>query len=169
MRTCTKCNTSKRENHFYKRKDDLSYMCKDCYSIWRKDDYKKYSAKYKKQREQRRGSVKFRFQQLKSNCKKRSLSLDLTIEQYELLIQAPCFYCENKLCIKVQHGVGLDRLDSGLGYSIDNCVSCCAFCNTIKNDLLTPGEMKRVAQLLILERQGRAPVNIHMDRVDIVI
>lgn len=139
-------------------------MCKDCYSIWRTDHYKKYKDTYDKQREKRRGTISFRYSQLKSKSKKRELLFDLTVEEFETLVSKPCFYCENKLSIKVTSGCGLDRLDSKLGYVADNCVSCCAFCNCVKNDLLTPEEMKKVAALLIAEREGGTPINVHASR-----
>ena len=32
---------------------------------------------------------------------------------------------------------GVDRIDSSLGYTIDNCVACCDKCNYAKHDLST--------------------------------
>jgi 5-methylcytosine-specific restriction endonuclease McrA len=39
-----------------------------------------------------------------------------------------CHYCGNKII-----GVGLDRIDSSIGYTIENCVPCCKDCNIMKN------------------------------------
>jgi hypothetical protein len=29
---------------------------------------------------------------------------------------------------------GVDRVDSGRGYTVDNCVPCCKFCNLMKRN-----------------------------------
>lgn len=62
------------------------------------------------------------------------------------LFKGNCFYCgtpPNKIRThKKLHGDfiynGIDRRDNTKGYIIDNCVSCCEFCNMTKND--TPFE-----------------------------
>ena len=38
-----------------------------------------------------------------------------------------CYYCGNKV-----NGIGLDRIDNRVGYTIKNVVSCCRDCNTMK-------------------------------------
>ena len=32
---------------------------------------------------------------------------------------------------------GIDRIDSNIGYTVNNCVPCCTICNHMKNDLTT--------------------------------
>lgn len=51
------------------------------------------------------------------------------------LVNNNCHYCniESKLTINGLNG--LDRIDSNLGYYIDNVVSCCYTCNIMKTDL----------------------------------
>jgi hypothetical protein len=50
-------------------------------------------------------------------------------------------------------GGGLDRIDSKKGYTKDNCVPCCGFCNNLKAWYLTPSETKKVVDLLKELRQ----------------
>lgn len=38
--------------------------------------------------------------------------------------------------------MGVDRVDSRLGYSLDNMVPCCFWCNQIKGDRFSSDEMK---------------------------
>ncbi len=66
----------------------------------------------------------------------------LTDSQFDKLILLPCHYCG------VEHGNykespnktgglaynGLDRKDSGKGYTLENVVPCCAICNRAKSD-----------------------------------
>jgi hypothetical protein len=154
MRTCTKCGECKKDTCFYKRKDRESgffFTCKDCYSSWRKQKYIKNINKEKEYEAKRRTTIPRRYGRLKNRAKSKNIQLLITIEQFILLIQKPCFYCDNKLG-KPSGGIGLDRLDPKIGYEENNIVSCCGFCNTIKMDLITPDEMKKVALLLIKER-----------------
>ena len=32
-------------------------------------------------------------------------------------------------------GVGIDRIDSSIGYVVENCVPCCTLCNRMKSNL----------------------------------
>jgi len=43
---------------------------------------------------------------------------------------------------------GIDRIDSKLGYSADNVVSCCFFCNRAKMDRSFEDFMAWIAQLV---------------------
>jgi hypothetical protein len=68
----------------------------------------------------------------------------LTREEWEALVLQPCFYCgdvetrisENSKRVgrtedSVQM-VGVDRRDNSKGYTVENCVACCATCNRFK-------------------------------------
>lgn len=81
-----------------------------------------------------------------NGAKNRNLCFDLTLDDVKNISQQPCYYCGlapsprfrytknnkltdlelNELIIYVN---GIDRLDSELGYTKDNCVSCCTECN----------------------------------------
>ena len=75
---------------------------------------------------------------------------DLNLDQYKKLIHGNCYYCGDAPTENNQwnngskrknssDGIvrinGIDRLDSSKGYTIDNCVSCCPDCNTLKSTL----------------------------------
>lgn len=81
---------------------------------------------------------------------------------WENLVKKECFYCgdmgevrfikipndteENiqKTRIKIN---GIDRLDSGKGYNIENCVPCCRACNRMKSDYLLNDFFKRIEKI----------------------
>lgn len=89
----------------------------------------------------------------KNAAQKRDLEWSLTKEEFENLISQNCYYCGLEPNIK--HNVfnktrykrvlseqakqrhengtiktnGIDRVDSNLGYCVDNCVPCCKDCN----------------------------------------
>jgi hypothetical protein len=57
----------------------------------------------------------------------RGLSFDLTVRQFASLIGRECVYCGLKSNFN-----GIDRVDSKIGYIIENCVPCCGTCNVMK-------------------------------------
>lgn len=85
------------------------------------------------------------------NATDRGREFSLTWDQFVLLVAQPCYYCgaidrRSLICTggKHLHGRksaelppedqfvsinGLDRKDSGRGYTVDNCVPCCKWCN----------------------------------------
>jgi hypothetical protein len=83
-------------------------------------------------------TVRGRFSRLKSNARTRSLACTLTLEQYSELISHSCHYCGGEL---PKTGGGLDRKDSQIGYTFNNCVPCCEYHNRLKGEHLTYEEM----------------------------
>ena len=80
------------------------------------------------------------FKTILKNAKTRSLPCSLTFPQWESLAEKPCFYCgalpSNKRHVYKTDAPfiysGMDRTDNNLGYSLENCVPCCAPCNSAK-------------------------------------
>ncbi len=75
----------------------------------------------------------------------REFSLDK--DQFHLASSGRCFYCGQEaqefqtksMGSKVPSGYranGLDRVNSSIGYTIDNVVACCFRCNMAKSDML---------------------------------
>jgi hypothetical protein len=88
-------------------------------------------------------SVNNKFSMYRNSAKKRNIDFELTKEQFSELMHGDCFYCgaEPKkrifrrktssfnYCLN-----GIDRVDSNLGYTIENSISCCDTCNRAKLD-----------------------------------
>ena len=72
-------------------------------------------------------SEKGKFGKYKCGAKERNIKFDLTFEEFISYWQKPCAYCGSKI-----DTIGLDRMDSGKGYLIDNVCSCCWECNKLK-------------------------------------
>jgi hypothetical protein len=72
-------------------------------------------------------------------CRSKSLNreFNLTIEQFEEITNRPCHYCGGNSIDrnKDSRGNGIDRKNSEIGYTLENCVPCCATCNFIKNNM----------------------------------
>lgn len=79
----------------------------------------------------------------KYEAEQRGYAWELTREQFEYLIQQPCYYCgklakdnerkrykaDNYCCN------GIDRRNNNEGYLLENCVPCCSQCNFSKRNL----------------------------------
>jgi hypothetical protein len=80
------------------------------------------------------------------NAKSRNLEFTLTNEEFDNIISKNCVYCgmspqdQSYLSRSTKkydkfYASGIDRLDNKLGYTVDNCVSCCTKCNMMKKTL----------------------------------
>ena len=77
------------------------------------------------------------FRSYKSGANKRNLKFELTEEQFIELINQNCYYCGNPPNNRFRNGIefnlnGIDRLDSLIGYTLDNCIPSCRICNNMK-------------------------------------
>jgi hypothetical protein len=87
------------------------------------------------------------YDQYQSSAKSRNINFNLTKKEHLEIVKQNCHYCGSEPEIKQPHrgkgryvGVpvpynGIDRIDSNVGYEIDNCVSCCTKCNYMKSDM----------------------------------
>lgn len=66
----------------------------------------------------------------KTNAKGRNIKFELSTREFLLVIGNKCHYCGNT---NLNNQIGIDRIDSNIGYKITNVVSCCKVCNYTKN------------------------------------
>ena len=77
----------------------------------------------------------------KRQAEKRGYIFELTIERFEELIKMDCHYCKSEPMQvfkkkNAREGIvynGIDRKDNDIGYTVENAVPCCKFCNLAKN------------------------------------
>lgn len=69
-----------------------------------------------------------KFIQYRSKARQRGFIFTLTKEEFGLLVSQSCVYCGSK------ESIGVDRIDNDLGYSIENCSTCCTMCNMMKKN-----------------------------------
>jgi len=70
--------------------------------------------------------------------------MDLTFEQFQIIINQSCFYCNQP------NARGIDRIDSDKPYTIDNSHPCCQICNQMKSDRTHQefiAHIKKISQL----------------------
>ena len=94
-----------------------------------------------------RRTLRGRFLHITRKAVERYISFELSFEDFSTLVKGSlCHYCE---AVLPEVGGGLDRKNSNLGYSVENCVPCCTVCNRIRNaDYISYAEMFEVVKLL---------------------
>lgn len=104
-------------------------MCQKHYNESRKDSgYMKID----------REKITRRFTDSKRDAERyRGIIWTITLEEFTELNTKLCHYCNNQL---PRTRSGLDRKDNTKGYTIDNVVPCCTFCNHLKSDCFTYNE-----------------------------
>lgn len=81
-----------------------------------------------------------RYNHYKQGAIRRNLSWELSLDQFIELIFSNCYYCNLEPFLLVKSGKhklktnGIDRVNTNIGYIIDNCVACCKFCNFAKGN-----------------------------------
>jgi len=98
------------------------------------------------------GLGRFRFNNARFAAKRHRKDWGLVREEYYALISRPCEYCAGPL---PKYAVGLDRVNTKLGYLPGNVVPCCTVCNRVKQDYFSFDEMKQLGQLIIKLREAR--------------
>jgi len=96
--------------------------------------------------------LKVQYSHLKRRDKKKGFSDTLSLDVFSLLSKSPCKYCglehskeiedrlnesksQKRLSDHVLKCNGIDRVDSSKGYTVENSVACCKYCNTAKNTM----------------------------------
>lgn len=98
----------------------------------------------------------------KSNAKVRNISWDLTDSEFLELVTKSCAYCGH-----TQEYNGIDRIDSNKGYTINNCVPCCSWCNTMKLDHSLEEFLQHITNIYNFqkEKQGSTTIENTTDEV----
>lgn len=109
---------------------------------------KQYRIKNKDKLDEYKKAPHIRYKVYQSNARVKDRDFNLTEDEFIEISKQPCVYCgEYSDTYNGEPFSGVDRVDSNLGYSIDNCVPCCATCNRMKLDLDVNdwiGKMKQI-------------------------
>jgi len=73
------------------------------------------------------------YNEYKRRADNKSLSFELSEEEYNIIINSQCYLCGRKSYEKYRNGI--DRIDNHLGYIMSNVKPCCGSCNYIKKDM----------------------------------
>ena len=101
----------------------------------------------------------WRFSLLKSNAKRRNISLEMTINEFIYWFgkqRLNCYYCGISLITHGNHSIAcltIDRRDNKLGYKVANIVLTCQRCNMMKGSWLTEKEMVEIAEKYLTPKE----------------
>ena len=105
--------------------------------------------------------IKHMMNDYRRRCRLKNREFALGYSEFKALVTSPCFYCGQDPTARaynsrngkgrkkrVEHSAnGIDRLDSAVGYVLDNCVSCCMQCNLSKLDFTVDEWLDHVRRL----------------------
>lgn len=134
LKFCNTCGKPKKINEFYPRRGSTHKgfrgSCKIC-------EIKKISAYTKNNKDKVRASNHKRVKTPLGQYKKYKFSASRFKKDFKLDEKffkenqnKPCFYCGSYITNALTMGV--DRIDSKIGYVEENCVPCCSKCNLAK-------------------------------------
>lgn len=75
-------------------------------------------------------SPHYRFIHYKSRAKRKGFVFSITEDLFTKLLEDKCHYCGTK-----EESMTVDRKDSLVGYTTENCLTACKTCNFIKSNL----------------------------------
>jgi hypothetical protein len=128
---------------------------RDSHKLSNAEYQKQYREKNKDKLDEYKKSPHVRYTVYKRNAKKKNRNLDLTEDEFIKMSKQPCVYCGGYSdTYNGDQFNGIDRFDSNLGYSLNNCVPCCATCNRMKMDLPVNDWINKMKQ--IIEYIGRS-------------
>ena len=73
------------------------------------------------------------FSRIKHHAKERGKKFELSFEEYKRLKNSACLYCGELETDSKSRTI--DRINSKIGYTVNNCVPCCKYCNRMKSDM----------------------------------
>lgn len=82
---------------------------------------------------------------------RKNLEWALTPEDFKEILGKPCWYCGSKTSIgrgkSAPNHSSIDRVEIGIGYTRDNCVSSCQYCSRLKGGLNAGDFLSKVGEI----------------------
>lgn len=110
-------------------KGSTVFKCKECYEKERKVELNRTRDKRNYKNENKLNLEKY-YQQYSIDAGKRNLEFSISFDLFKDIVESPCRYCK---CYNEIEVVGIDRVNSALGYIESNVVPCCETCNIMKS------------------------------------
>lgn len=130
MKVCNHCKEEKDVSLFLKQVNGFSCNCKECTYALRKirDDLRREEINERKRFN--KDHIREKYQAYKRHDKVHGVINDIDYEYVKEQLNNPCYYCESTDIM-----IGLDRKNSSLGHTKENCVPCCYRCNLFKSNI----------------------------------
>jgi hypothetical protein len=112
-----------RAKQLEERPDDFRAHNNQLQTVWRAENAEHCARWY-------RTHVNPRLDAIKRAAETRDIEWRLTDDEAKAMLTSPCVYCKHiDLDVRVN---GIDRLDSNVCYTVENCRPCCKDCNYMK-------------------------------------
>jgi len=98
------------------------------------------------------------YTEYKNRADKLGVEFMLSEEQFDKIRRMNCYMCGKKS--GENHINGIDRIDNGYGYNLDNCLPCCADCNYIKNKFDIAVAIKKLLRTYNIKNKKNANENV---------
>jgi len=139
MPVCKDCGEDKELDQFWKaKKNTISKIwgkCKTCMAKKRKTN--KWG-----------DSLGVRYSHYRNHNRRQNRIgqvFDLSKEQFDAITKQTCHYCGLYSADKPYSGI--DRVDDTIGYTLLNCVPCCAICNFMKRFMSVSDFLAHIARI----------------------
>jgi hypothetical protein len=114
---CLRCGktTSLRTDHLLREPKSCTHCVNDLQkeiADLKYSEYRKYKTIYNR---------------YKGNARYKNRDFNLTLKDVIKFVDSECYYCGDK------NSQGIDRINSKLGYTIENTLPCCKICNQMKH------------------------------------
>jgi len=151
---CTVCVQDKPTEDFHGMYG-ITKTCKAC-----RDDNKIQDARRDREHRLELGRIGEKkreclFNRCLKSAQKRKIAFYLSFDEFCAIIEKPCAYCG---IIDESIPNGVDRKNSDMAYSVDNCVSACQICNYMKGSLSVSVFYKRIVHILSYHRKIKNPL-----------
>jgi hypothetical protein len=119
--------------------------CKDCYTKLKNTEEKRERAERDYNKE-RKANILSHYNEYVRSATKKNVVFNLNADQFELLVNSHCYYCDEYDETKV---IGIDRVNSEKGYTNENVVACCSTCNFMKSDLAKEEFLNHICKIYL--------------------
>lgn len=133
---CASCGKDRNINDFHFR-DKKAGLRKASCKICRNEKQRQY-----------RSIPERKYKEYKYEASRRGLKFELSFAEFKGFENQPCHYCGDEL-----DSICLDRIDNDLGYFINNVVSCCFKCNSIKHVYDIDDFLEHVEKIFIYQQK----------------
>ena len=124
---------------------DVVKRCKECY-IKLKEIEEKRERDERDYNKERKANLLKHYDEYVRGAMKKNLQFNLDGDQFEVLVNSHCYYCDEYDETRV---IGIDRVDSERGYLINNVVPSCAICNRMKSDLEKDDVLNHICKIYL--------------------
>jgi hypothetical protein len=124
----------------------------ECSQKWRDNN----PDKVKENNSKKINSYKLQYGIYLRSAELRQHEFAISLDEYKSIVKNPCHYCGVIQTRGIEEFNGIDRKNNVIGYTTDNCVSCCKMCNYMKNTLSVEVFVNRIEHILSYNNHGNS-------------